>query len=70
MTQKQYVSRPNIRSDSTALWLWLERNRPELLEEFRLAFNESVIIVARVREDACYPELVEYLLRGPLCKEA
>ena len=70
MTQKQYVSRPNVRTDSAALWLWLERNRPELLEEFKLAFVESAVIVARVWEEAVYPELVRYLLRVPLCKEA
>ena len=69
MTQKHYVSRPNMKSDSTALWLWLERNRPEILEGFRLAFNESVAIAVRAREEACYPELVGYLLRVPPCKE-
>jgi len=70
MTQQYYVSRPNMKSDSAALWLWLERNRSELLEEFRLAFYESVIIAVRARAEACYPELVEYLFKVLPCKEA
>ena len=69
MTQQYYVSRPNMKSDSTALWLWLECSRPELLKEFRLAFNESVIIAVRAREEACYPELVEHLFKVLPCKE-
>ena len=70
MTQKQYVSRPNMKSDSTALWLWLECVYPELLEEFGQAFCRSVTVAVQAREGTPCPELVEHLFKTLPCKEA
>ena len=70
MTQQYYVSRPTMKSDSTALWLWMETLHPELLKEFRRTFNLTAALVARARAETPCPKLVEYLAVALAPKEA
>ena len=70
MTQQYYVSRPTMKSDATALWLWLECSYPELLKEFRVAFNRSAAVAAQARAETPCPKLVEYLAVALAPKEA